>query len=238
MWNGKKKAVTFSFDDGVRQDFLTVEILNKYGLKGTFNLNSGALGVVQSVDFNGKPICRDKVQPKEVKSLYEGHEVAVHTLLHPNLTELTEDAIVWQVEEDRKLLGSLVGYDIVGMAYPCGGVNNDDRVADVLKRRTKIRYSRTITSSFSFDKQENLLRFNPSACITRKAEANEILERFLAIASDRPQLLYVWGHSYEFDMIPDGWTFFETFCRKIANREEIYYGTNKDVLLKANENNE
>ena len=29
MWNGKKKAVTFSFDDGVTQDIRLVEILNK-----------------------------------------------------------------------------------------------------------------------------------------------------------------------------------------------------------------
>ena len=40
MWNGKKKAITFSFDDGVRQDVRLIEILNRYNLKATFNLNS------------------------------------------------------------------------------------------------------------------------------------------------------------------------------------------------------
>ena len=43
MWNGKKKAITFSFDDGVTQDRRLVEIFNKYGLKATFNLNSELL---------------------------------------------------------------------------------------------------------------------------------------------------------------------------------------------------
>ena len=38
MWNGKKKAVTFSFDDGVTQDIRLIEILNKYGLKGTHSI--------------------------------------------------------------------------------------------------------------------------------------------------------------------------------------------------------
>ena len=38
MWNGKKKAVTFSFDDGVSQDIRLIEIFNKYGLKGEKNL--------------------------------------------------------------------------------------------------------------------------------------------------------------------------------------------------------
>ena len=41
MWNGKKKAVTFSYDDGVTQDCRLVEMMNTYGVKGTFNLNSG-----------------------------------------------------------------------------------------------------------------------------------------------------------------------------------------------------
>ena len=39
--NGKLKALTLSYDDGVEQDIKFVEILNKYGLKCTFNLNSG-----------------------------------------------------------------------------------------------------------------------------------------------------------------------------------------------------
>ena len=51
MWNGKNKAVTFSFDDGVLQDKRTIEILNKYGLKATFNLNSGKFGTNGQVLF-------------------------------------------------------------------------------------------------------------------------------------------------------------------------------------------
>ena len=37
----KLKAVTFSYDDGTTQDIRLIELLNKYGLKSTFNLNSG-----------------------------------------------------------------------------------------------------------------------------------------------------------------------------------------------------
>ena len=45
MWNGKLKAVTFSYDDGVTQDIRLIEIFNKYNLKATFNLNSELLGL-------------------------------------------------------------------------------------------------------------------------------------------------------------------------------------------------
>ena len=40
----KKKAITFSYDDGVTQDIRLIELLNKYNLKCTFNLNSELLG--------------------------------------------------------------------------------------------------------------------------------------------------------------------------------------------------
>ena len=40
MFHGKFKAVTFSYDDGVSQDVRLIALLDKYGLKATFNLNS------------------------------------------------------------------------------------------------------------------------------------------------------------------------------------------------------
>ena len=42
---GKTKAVTFSFDDGVTQDVRLIGILDRYGLKATFNLNPSLLGL-------------------------------------------------------------------------------------------------------------------------------------------------------------------------------------------------
>ena len=38
---GLGKALTLSYDDGVEQDIKLIDILNRYGLKCTFNLNSG-----------------------------------------------------------------------------------------------------------------------------------------------------------------------------------------------------
>ncbi|MBO4732880.1 MAG: hypothetical protein J5662_00230 [Clostridia bacterium] len=54
MWDNKRKAVTFSFDDGVSQDIRMIELLDKYGLKATFNLNSQMLGGTQEETFGGK----------------------------------------------------------------------------------------------------------------------------------------------------------------------------------------
>ena len=53
MFNGKMKAITFSYDDGVTQDKRLIEIFNKYGLKATFNLNSGLLGKERTLVRDG-----------------------------------------------------------------------------------------------------------------------------------------------------------------------------------------
>lgn len=228
-WCGKKKAVTFSFDDGVTQDIRLIEILNRYGLKGTFNINSELLGRTGELVRNGRTVRHDKILPCDLRSIYAGHEVAVHTLTHPNLTGLDESEIIRQVEEDRKRLSELCGYEVVGMAYPCGGMNNDERVAEIIKKNTGIKYARTITSTYKFDEQEQLLRFNPTVYyIEENFEA--VIDSFLASYSEEPQLLYIWGHSYEMDAEYITWEKFERLCAKLSKKSGIFYGTNREVF--------
>ncbi len=231
MFQGKMKAVTFSYDDGVTQDFRLVELLNKYGLKATFNLNSELLGQKQSYCHGEVEVCHDKIQPEDVKSLYAGHEVAVHTLTHPRLPDITDDAeVIRQVEEDRLKLSELAGYEVVGMAYPCGGVNNDDRVAKLIRENTGVQYARTITANDSFEPQTNLYRFNPTLWHRDWDQMYELGEMFLGMDANTPQIFYIWGHSYEFD-IDDSWDLFEEFCKFISGKEDVFYGTNKEILL-------
>lgn len=234
MWNGKLKAITFSFDDAVEQDIRLVKMLNEYRLKATFNLNSGLLGIRRKATYKCKPIRQDKILPSQVAELYQGHEVAAHTVLHVDLPEQTDDMIVKQVEEDRKALEALCGYPIVGMAYPNGG--NDDRVAKIIRENSPIRYARTVLSTYAFDRQENLLRFNPSVYWCEKDRLDEVVDRFLALETETPQLLYIWGHAYELDSDWYTWEDFERLCKKVSGRREIFYGTNAECLLTEQEN--
>lgn len=228
MFYGKKKAITFSYDDGVEQDVRFIEILNKYGLRATFNLNSELLGLPGELIREGVKVGYNKISPDKVREIYSGHEVAVHTLTHPFLPSLDDGEVVRQVEEDRKNLSRLVGYDVVGMAYPCGGENNDDRVASLIKNHTGVKYARTITLDKSFSRRSNLFRFNPTAYHVEYEENFRLLEEFLKPETEG--LFYVWGHTYEFD-IHNTWGIFEEFCRALAFREDVFYGTNKEVLL-------
>ena len=228
MFNGKKKAITFSFDDGTLQDVRLINILNKYSLKGTFNICSALLGTPNTVRKYGKPIEHSKVSPEDVRSIYDGHEVAVHTLTHPWLNKLDDDEVVREIEEDRVRLSELCGYEVTGMAYPFGIY--DDRILSLMRERTGIRYSRTIknTHAFELPRADELLTWHPSVYYI-EPEFESVVDEFLALKCDEPKLLYIWGHSFELDS-DIGDATFDRICKKLAGREDIFYATNKDLF--------
>lgn len=230
MFNGKMKAFTMSYDDGVFQDIRLIEILNRYGLKATFNLNSGLFGQQRILQVRGVPVNHNRLKAEDIRGIYAGHEVAAHTVTHAMLPECSQEEIVREVEADRLALSELTGYEVVGMAYANGGENNNDTVAQVIRERTNIQYARTITCTGNFAIQKNLLRYNPTVFHLRMDEMFALGEQFLAMEPETPQLFYVWGHSYELDA-ENTWNRFEEFCRMMSGHPDVFYGTNREVLL-------
>lgn len=232
MFQGKMKALTFSYDDGVTQDKRLIELFNKYGMKATFNLNSGTLGRKDTLEREGVIVGHEKVTAEDIKHIYAGHEVAAHTLTHPNLRTLEKDEdIIREVEQDRIRLSELCGYEVNGMAYPCGGFCYDDRVIRLIRENTGIQYARTTNSTYNFDRPQELLELNPSVYHHREMDKMfELGEKFLKLETDVPQVFYVWGHAYEFD-IHDDWGRFEEFLQMMSGRSDICYCTNREALL-------
>lgn len=228
----KLKAVTFSYDDGTVQDIQLIELLNKYGLKSTFNLNSELFGQRGILDREGKRISHYKVHPEDVKYIYDGHEVAAHTLTHPSLLAVDEAEVIRQVEQDRLNLSELVGYEVVGMAYPGGGVNHTEEIAEIIRSNTGIRYARTNVCTDSFDVQNDLYRFQPN--VPNMMDYDRLMkmgEEFVALETTVPQIFYIYGHSFEMEYASDNWSKLEEFFKLISNRDDIFYGTNAQVLL-------
>ena len=225
-----KKAVTFSFDDGVTQDKRFVEILNKYDLKCTFNLNSDRFGQKHTLERMGVVVGHDKIEKSEVRALYDGHEVAAHTRNHPTLPGLSREEIISQVEKDRINLSEICGYEVIGMAYPGGGVNHDDRVVEIIKENTGVKYARTIITTGDFALPHDLYRIHPTSYHMDIDDMECLAKKFIELEPEELSVFYIWGHSYEFDIF-DSWDRFERFCQLISNRGDIFYGTNKDILL-------
>ena len=227
-----KKILTFSYDDGVTQDIRLIELFNKYGMKATFNINSELLGLDGELVRDGVRVTHIKNKKEDVKHIYEGHEVAAHTLTHPFLPGIEDPAeIIRQVEQDRLNLSDLCGYEVFGMAYPCGGINFNDFVGETIRNNTGIKYARTTISTFDFQPQENLYQFKPS--VYHHAEMDKMFEmgeKFLNLQTDVPQVFYVWGHAYEFD-IRNEWGRFEEFLQMMSGRKDICYCTNLEALV-------
>lgn len=99
----KDRAVTFSYDDGQIFDRRLVDIFNKYNLKATFHLNSGTL------DTEGF------IKTQELKSLYQGHEIACHGVAHEYPTHLSQERLVQEFYQDRCSLERETGKDYQGM---------------------------------------------------------------------------------------------------------------------------
>ncbi len=215
-WQGKRKAVTFSYDDGPRQDIRLVEMLNRYGMKGTFHLNSALLG-----DADGWHLT-----PDEARRLYRGHEVAGHTLTHPHPEKVSNDTFRFQVEMDLLALRNLTGQPVVGFSYPYG--TYFDSAVETL-RGLGVQYARTVEATYGFALPKDLLRL-PSTCHHKHEKLPELIGRFLSEEAVEPMLLYIWGHSYEFDR-DNNWDLMERICERLAGHGDVFYGTNAQVLL-------
>lgn len=217
----RKKALTLSYDDGVVQDVRLIEIMNKYGIKGAFNLNGG---VYEGVRLGTR---HARLGREEALALYpdSGQEVALHSYTHPFLDRLPAGQAAWEIVKDREALEGLFGGIIRGFAYPMGTYN--DSVVDAL-RQCGIAYARTTKATHGFDLPADWLRLE-TTCRNRDPKMLELGREFLALEPKyEPKLFYLWGHSYEFDE-DHSWQEIENFCAMMGGREDIWYATNIEI---------
>ena len=220
-WPGfRRKALTLSYDDGTIYDKRLVEILNKSGIKCTFNLNSGSFGV-------GRRLSREDALELFASS---AHEVAVHGVYHLPLDRIPDPLVLNDILNDRIALENAFDRLVQGMAYAFG-TYNDSVIEDL--RRCGIKYARTVNATSKFDLPSDWLRWDPT-CHHRSACLTELVNEFLtdeggkSYTSQKPSLFYLWGHSYEFNDA-DNWSLIEEFAEKMGGHEDIWYATNMEV---------
>lgn len=210
---GRHKALTFSYDDGLHEDRRLVELFNRYGLRGTFNLNSGIMNDPRRIPLS------------EYAALYKGHEIACHTALHPTISRCPLDQVAQQILEDRMRLEEITGNPVRGLAYPNGSYSR--KIMELLPL-LGIRYARVVPTTGGFEIPENWLEWKGTC------HHNQDLlhkgEDFLARKKTQYlNLMYVWGHSFEFTTY-DNWQVMEDFCALVAGHDEIWYATNIEIV--------
>ncbi len=226
---GVRRAVTFSYDDGCLDDNRLVDIFNKYGMKGTFNLNSSRL------------LCGADLTVDDAKRfISQGHEIAVHGKNHrANGIVNTVDGIR-DVLQCREELEDCLGLMIRGMAYPDTGITNfaNGTTYEDVKcylRQLGIVYSRILGG----DNNSFLLPTDWHAWMpTVHHDNTEIMgyiDEFLSLelennysALRHPRLFYIWGHAYEFSC-NNNWEHIEEICRRLGGRDDVWYATNIEI---------
>lgn len=222
--NNYSKFLTFSYDDGIVQDKRLVEIFNEYGMKCTFNLNSGIMTPENCWVHKDSEVRR--MTREEMGDMYRGHEIACHFSTHANPLELSEEQLEFEISDDIKKLSDMFECEIRGGAYPYGCYN--DTVVKILEKYG-IRYYRTVESTGNFDVQTDLMRFKPT-CHHNDPKLFDYAEQFVNAEPEKPMIFYIWGHSYEFD--GDGnWDRLEKLCKMLSGRNDICCCTNSEALL-------
>ena len=217
------KAVTFGFDDGEIYDRALCELFRQYGMRATFFLITSQFSFSCPFHRYGEDTVVERVSADELPVTYRDMEVANHTAFH----RFTED-IKTDVTDAADTLSRLCGYRVRGFAYP-GGVYTDRQIKAL--KETDTLYARTTESTYSFDLPENLLVWNPT-CKYDDPMLPELTDRFLSDTSGKPQLLYIYGHSYELSRKeePYNWKSFERILKKLSGKSDILYATNSQAV--------
>ncbi len=222
---GLPKALTLSYDDGVEQDEKLIEIAVKYGLKGTFNINSGCFPP-DDVKYEPGRIHR-RMPLSRLRKAYEksGWEIAAHAYTHAALVGLPGNIATDEVLHDRRELEELFGTVIRGFAYPYGVF--DDQSVEIVKN-CGLCYARTVQSTHEFNLPKDWLRL-PATCHHNDPKLMELANKFVETRDWwAPMLFYLWGHSYEFEEYGN-WEVIEEFARTVSGKDDIWYATNIEI---------
>ena len=220
---GKRKAFNITYDDGILQDVRFVELLNKYGLKGTFNLNSQLMEQeFEWVHPNGMVVKR--LSKDAVRHLYDGHEVASHTLTHPYMTGKSEEEQMGEIGEDKRRLEELFGRVVAGFAVPFSYY--DEKIAACV-RKCGFEYGRCSEPSHSYSPWQDVYRWK-TGIFHLAPGFMDFVDGFFH-TDEELALCQIVGHSYDLDA-EQMWETMEGIFRKIAEDPDILPMTHLEIV--------
>ncbi len=220
---GKSRAFNISYDDGVIQDIRFVELLNRYGLKGTFNLNYGLM----HQNFTWQHECGmtvRRLQEEEIRGIYKGHEIASHSYSHPYFDNMCEPDILKELGADKFFLERLTGREVAGYATPF--YYYSDLMADCVDH-CGFEYARISEESNDYSVPSDFYRWRGS-----KFHWDDDLEAFVDgfLATEQElALCQLVGHSYDLDVM-DLWDTMERICHKVSSDATVWPATHIELV--------
>lgn len=214
--NFKQKALVLSFDDGVEDDVRLISLLDKYQLKGTFNLNSKYMMEEYSwVHNTGYKVTRLSVD-KSLKTYHIPHEIASHSLSHPYMDKMSKEEIRYELETDKNNLEKIFKRDIYGYATPFYFYS--DEIKEIAK---DLGFSYLRTSFINEDIYQ--LNFDPYKVVSTIFHFGDVyknkVNEFLKVENKLATLMIV-GHSYDLT-VHNMWEYFEDICKKFSLDKDL-----------------
>ena len=221
--HGKEKAFVISYDDGVLQDVRFVALMNQYGLKGTFNLNSGLMETEFAWTHpNGMTVKR--LPTTVVAELYQNHEVASHTLTHPYLSSLTAEEVMEEMARDKENLERVTGKPVLGFAGPFHHWGQE--IMECAKR-CGFEYARNAEERYNYTPPEEYHAWE-SGSYHIMPGFRDFVEGFFH-TEEELALCQIVGHTYDLDG-ENMWEYMESVLKRVAQDESILSMTNLELV--------
>ena len=198
-----------SWDDGIVDDIRLVDILKEYNSTATFNLNIGLNDKERVFGWKNEEKEVWRLALDEMPDLYQGFEIAGHSMTHPYLTQCSNEQLKYELFESRKILQDMFDQPIKGFCYPFGDF--DDRLKRLLKE-AGYTHARGIGVADNSFPPKDPYEFNPHCHFAD--EAFWLL--YEKAIQNNSEYFFFWGHSYEFTG-DEMWEEFELKIKTLAN---------------------
>jgi peptidoglycan/xylan/chitin deacetylase (PgdA/CDA1 family) len=242
---------TCSFDDGDVLDLRLANLLNKYGIKGTFY-------IPKSCDLVSKSLSEN-----EIKELSQLVEIGGHTLSHCVLTHIKDSEAYSEIFNCKVWLENIIGEPVFSFCPPTGRFYNQHvsfqkkagfqvmRTVQMLSHSLeKVRKEGgfvtlpTTIQVYNHDRidliKNNLKRFefgNFSSLRKLFDKSWEKMSRnyitYLARVSNNTIddcYFHLWGHSWEIEKY-SLWGDLEKFLKSLGEMDEIIYSNNSELAV-------
>lgn len=241
MDTSKTALVTTSWDDGHPLDLRVAELLATYGVKGTFYVPIHYAAIARMS-------CREILELRRM-----GMEIGSHTMTHPRMPGLADDAALRELIESRAFLEDLLGEPVTAFCYP-GGKFTARQLP--LPQRAGYKLART-TLGFRTELDFEPLRMpvgfqfwrHPRHILLRheliqrnlkgalnwlrlwrtERDLTALTQAMLQHIKNDGGIFHIWGHSWE---IEAGalWTELEQTLKVISEFTTVLCATNSQVL--------
>lgn len=159
----------------------------------------------------------------QAKHLYDGHEIASHTLTHPYMHDLSDAELYRQLKSDKDHLEAWFGREIKGFAVPFDYY--DDRIADCAKA-CGFTYARKSEFTGSFAPCTDAFHWKTSL-FHLQPDLTDFVAAFLN-TQEELAMCQIAGHSYDLD-VENLWGTLELICAAVSGCDDIWFCTNAEL---------